>query len=55
MNRIDDYKRLTDRIVTWIYDYCSEYNIKSLVVGVSGESIPLLFLLFVQKLVFQLM
>ena len=36
MNRIDDYKRLTDRIVTWIYDYCSEYNIKSLVVGVSG-------------------
>jgi len=36
MNRIDDYKKITDRIVTWIYDYCSEYNIKSLVVGVSG-------------------
>jgi len=36
MNRIDDYKKITDRIVTWICDYCSEYNIKSLVVGVSG-------------------
>jgi NAD+ synthase len=36
MNRIDDYRKIADRIVTWIYDYCSEYNIKSLVVGVSG-------------------
>jgi NAD+ synthase len=36
MNRIDDYKALADRVVTWIYNYCSEYNIKSLVVGVSG-------------------
>jgi len=36
MNRINDYRKIADRIVTWIYDYCSKYNIKSLVVGVSG-------------------
>jgi NAD+ synthase len=36
MNRIKEYGELGDRIVNWIYDYCSKYNIKSLVVGISG-------------------
>ena len=36
MNRIKDYLGLKNRIVTWISDYYWKYNIKSLVVGVSG-------------------
>jgi NAD+ synthase len=37
MNRIDDYKRLSDMIVRWIGDYViNNSGIKSLVVGVSG-------------------
>ncbi len=36
MNRITDYKKLQDDIVTWIKDYATTNNIKSLVVGVSG-------------------
>ena len=36
MNRIKDYSDLEDRIVKWISDYCIYYNIKSLVVGISG-------------------
>ena len=36
MNRITDYKELSDRIVSWIVDYAITNNIKSLVVGVSG-------------------
>lgn len=36
MNRISDYFVLKDRIVSWIIDYASENNIRSLVVGVSG-------------------
>jgi len=37
MNRIDDYKRLSDRIIRWIGDYVVDNSgIKSLVVGVSG-------------------
>ena len=36
MIRIDDYDELKTKIVNWISDYCWKYNIKSLVVGVSG-------------------
>ena len=36
MIRIDDYEQLKIRIVNWISDYCWKYDIKSLVVGVSG-------------------
>ena len=36
MIRIDDYEQLTTRIVNWIKDYYWKYNIKALVVGVSG-------------------
>ena len=36
MNRIKDYLELKNRIVTWISDYYWKYNIKALVVGVSG-------------------
>lgn len=36
MNRITDYSELKNRIVSWIQNYTSENNIKSLVIGVSG-------------------
>ena len=36
MIRIDDYEQLKTRIVNWIKDYYWQYNIKALVVGVSG-------------------
>ena len=36
MNRINDYSVLEDQIVNWLKDYCLLYNIKSLVIGVSG-------------------
>ena len=36
MIRIDDYEQLKTRIVNWIKDYYWMYNIKALVVGVSG-------------------
>jgi len=37
MNRITDYKELSDRIIKWIGDYVVQNNgIKSFVVGVSG-------------------
>ena len=36
MNRITDYTNLTDRIVSWLWDYAETNNIKSLVIGVSG-------------------
>ena len=36
MIRIDDYEQLKTRIVNWIKDYYWKYNIKALVVGVSG-------------------
>jgi len=36
MNRIKDYKQLATDITTWIRDYVTTNNIKSLVVGVSG-------------------
>ena len=36
MIRIKDYEQLKTRIVNWISDYCWKYNIKALVVGVSG-------------------
>ncbi len=36
MNRITDYKKLAEDITTWIRDYATSNNIKSLVVGVSG-------------------
>ena len=36
MIRIDDYEQLKTKIVNWISDYCWKYNIKALVVGVSG-------------------
>ena len=36
MIRIDDYEQLKKRIVNWIKDYYWKYNIKALVVGVSG-------------------
>ena len=36
MIRIDDYEKLKTKIVNWISDYCWNYDIKSLVVGVSG-------------------
>ena len=36
MNIIADYKELSVRIVSWIKDYSTTNNIKSLVVGVSG-------------------
>jgi NAD+ synthase len=36
MIRIEDYEELKTKIVNWISDYCWKYNIKALVVGVSG-------------------
>ena len=36
MNRIDDYMDLTCKIVAWMCKYCSDNNIQSLVIGVSG-------------------
>ena len=36
MNRINDYTKLSDRIVRWLTDYVVENNIKAFVVGVSG-------------------
>lgn len=36
MNRISDYSKLENRIVSWLKDYVVQNNIKSLVIGVSG-------------------
>ena len=36
MNRIEDYKELESRIVTWITDYVNKNNLRGLVIGVSG-------------------
>jgi NAD+ synthase len=36
MNRIIDYKHLSEEIQNWIINYVNEYNIKTLVIGVSG-------------------
>ena len=36
MNRIEDYAQVSSNIINWIGDYCEDYNIRSLVVGVSG-------------------
>ncbi len=36
MNRITDYKKLSEDIVNWIHKYATDNNIQSLVVGVSG-------------------
>jgi len=36
MNRFTDYSTLQERIVSWLKTYCSDNNIKSLVIGVSG-------------------
>lgn len=36
MNRITDYSELKTRIVSWIKNYATSNNIKSLVVGISG-------------------
>jgi NAD+ synthase len=36
MNRIIDYKNLSEKIQTWIINYVNTHNIKTLVVGVSG-------------------
>ena len=36
MNRITNYEELKNRITTWIGEYVTQNNIKSLVVGVSG-------------------
>jgi NAD+ synthase len=36
MNRIIDYKNLSEKIQNWIINYVNEYNIKTLIIGVSG-------------------
>jgi NAD+ synthase len=36
MNRIIDYKHLSEEIQNWIINYVNDYNIKTLVIGVSG-------------------
>ena len=36
MNRITDYSELETRIVSWLKEYAQQFNIKSLVIGVSG-------------------
>ena len=36
MNRITNYKKLSDRIVKWLSNYVIEHNIKAFVIGVSG-------------------
>ena len=36
MNRIKDYEKLKKSIVAWISNYAASFNIKSLVIGVSG-------------------
>jgi NAD+ synthase len=36
MNRIIDYKNLSEQIQNWIIDYVNKNNIKTLVIGVSG-------------------
>jgi NH3-dependent NAD+ synthetase len=34
MNRIIDYKNLSEQIQNWIIDYVNKNNIKTLVIGV---------------------
>jgi NAD+ synthase len=36
MNRINNFNELELKVVSWLKDYTIEYNIKSLVIGVSG-------------------
>jgi NAD+ synthase len=36
MNRIIDYKNLSEQIQNWIIDYVNKNNIKTLVIGISG-------------------
>jgi NAD+ synthase len=36
MNRISDYEKLKNDIVSWIKEYCTKNQINSLVVGISG-------------------
>ena len=36
MNRIIDYKNLSEEIQNWITNYVNNHNIKTLVIGVSG-------------------
>lgn len=36
MNRIQNYPELETRIVSWLKDYASQFNIKAFVIGVSG-------------------
>ena len=36
MNRILDYKKLSEQIQNWIVDYVNKNNIETLVIGVSG-------------------
>ena len=36
MNRIQDYADLEARIVSWLYNYAKQFNIKAFVIGVSG-------------------
>jgi NAD+ synthase len=36
MNRIIDYNNLSEKIQNWIINYVTKYNIKTLIVGVSG-------------------
>ena len=55
MIRIDDYEQLTTRIVNWIKDYYWKYNIKALVVGVSGGIDSAVVSLFVLRQDFLLM
>ena len=55
MIRIKDYEQLKTRIVNWISDYCWKYNIKALVVGVSGGIDYAVVYTFVLRQDFQLM
>ena len=36
MNRIQNYSELETRIVSWLKDYATQFNIKAFVIGVSG-------------------
>lgn len=36
MNRIQNYSELETRIVSWLKDYTTQFNIKAFVIGVSG-------------------
>jgi NAD+ synthase len=36
MNRINDFNQLENKITSWLKEYTTTYNIKSLVIGVSG-------------------